>query len=181
LFASSAAATPLVKSVLLPALLVVAGGLMGGAVVWSTRPLSLPPATVMAPAAVPPVAPPVSQPPAIEDVPALAAPAEAPRAAQAQNQLARETALLAEVTVALRTGDPRRGLRLLDTYQRRFPAGVLREEMRGARILARCQLADASQPAAGASAREVARGFLRAYPASPLAPRIRKACETPLP
>jgi hypothetical protein len=189
LFASSAAAASLAKSILLPALLVVAGGVLGGAVVWSTRPVALPPATPSTPVVVTPpgatspapvIAAPGGQAASLES-PSLESPSSRPVAPTVPKHLAGETALLAEVTVALRNGDARQGLRLLDAYQRRYPAGILREEMRGARIIARCQLADqGGADAALASAREVARDFLRRYPASPLAPRIRKACDSPV-
>lgn len=180
LLAKSAAAATLAKSILLPALFVVAGGVLGGAVVWSTRPVRLPGATAPTPAASSPTP---SATAVASLTPPAALPGEAPPPAPVAlptaptNHLAGETALLADVTVALRNGDAREGLRLLDVYQHRYPAGVLREEMRGARIIARCQLAEESgNPAARVSAEKVARGFLRSYPASPLAPRIRKAC-----
>lgn len=78
--------------------------------------------------------------------------------------------MLAEANRALRDGQPRRSLRLLGEYDRRFPAGVLRQEMTATRIIARCQVA------ADAGAQEAARAFLAQFPASPLASRVQSSC-----
>ena len=130
-----------------------------------------------APAAVAPAAPALA--PSVEAAPAprpahhahVAAPARVETAAPA-NRLAEETALLASANAELRRGDARRALSLLDDYDRRYPSGVLREEVLATRVIARCQLG----PAPDKAARRGASAFLARHPASPLAPRVRSSC-----
>jgi outer membrane protein assembly factor BamD (BamD/ComL family) len=100
----------------------------------------------------------------------IAAPAR-PVAAPA-NRLAEETALLAASNAELRAGDARRALALLKDYDRRYPAGVLREEVLATRVIARCQIGQAPD----AASRRAAEAFLARHPASPLAPRVRSSC-----
>ena len=69
--------------------------------------------------------------------------------------------------------DPLAAQALLDEYDRRFPAGVLREEMQATRAIARC----AATP--GPVAQEAARQFLMQHPASPLAARVAGSCNLP--
>ena len=88
------------------------------------------------------------------------------------DRLAEETALLASSNAQLRAGDARRALSLLDDYDRRYPAGVLREEVLATRVIARCQIG--LEP--DAAARRAANAFLTRHPASPLAPRVRSSC-----
>jgi outer membrane protein assembly factor BamD (BamD/ComL family) len=88
------------------------------------------------------------------------------------NRLAEETALLAAANGELRNGDARRALGLLDDYDRRYPSGVLREEVLATRVIARCQIGLAPD----ATARRAANTFLTRHPASPLAPRVRSSC-----
>jgi len=89
------------------------------------------------------------------------------------NRLEEETKLLGQVNEALRAGDPVGAQALLDDYDQRFPAGVLREEMQATRVIARCQVAP------GPLAQEAARQFLMQHPASPLASRVASSCRSP--
>jgi hypothetical protein len=179
----AAVATPLAK-ILIP-LAIVFGGAAGGVVAWRAQ-RAMTPAPVIAPVA-PPIAPPIA--PVIEQthapapVPAArlapapahhvhaAAPVHAD-AAMPTNRLAEETALLASANGELRRGDARRALSLLDDYDRRYPSGVLREEVLATRVIARCQIGDAPDKAA----RRGASAFLSRHPASPLATRVRSSC-----
>lgn len=70
---------------------------------------------------------------------------------------------------ALNTGDPARALAILDELDR-SPGGALRQERAALRALAHCQLETPS-------ATDRARRFLRAYPGSVYAQRVRSACE----
>jgi outer membrane protein assembly factor BamD (BamD/ComL family) len=88
------------------------------------------------------------------------------------NRLAEETALLAASNAELRNGDARGALALLNDYDRRYPSGVLREEVLATRVIARCQLG----PEPDTTARHAADAFLTRHPASPLAPRVRSSC-----
>jgi len=87
------------------------------------------------------------------------------------SRLEEETRLLGQVNEALRAGDAAGAQALLDDYEHRFPAGVLREEMQATRVIARCQAARSP------SAREAARQFLMQHPASPLASRVGGSCD----
>jgi hypothetical protein len=80
-----------------------------------------------------------------------------------------EARLVADIDVALRSGDAARAILLADDHQRRFPNGLLVEEREGSRVLAHC--VTAPNPAA-------ATGFLRAHPRSPMRARIVAACGT---
>jgi outer membrane protein assembly factor BamD (BamD/ComL family) len=94
------------------------------------------------------------------------------RAEVPANRLAEETALLAASNAELRNGDAHGALALLNDYDRRYPSGVLREEVLATRVIARCQLG----PEPDATARRGADAFLARHPASPLAPRVRSSC-----
>lgn len=87
--------------------------------------------------------------------------------------LAAEVELITAAKTALDTGDPDVALARLADHARRFPDGQLASERRGYRAIALCE---AGKPAAG---RGEARLFLDAHPGSPLAPRVRRACERP--
>jgi hypothetical protein len=186
----AAVASPLGK-ILIPLAILVGGG-AGGFVAWRAQ-RAMAPAPVTAPAPAPaPVAAPVVVPTA---GPALAPPVEAPAPAVAParhaparhahvaapihadegapaNRLAEETALLASANAELQRGDARRALSLLDDYDRRYPSGVLREEVLATRVIARCQLGAAPDKVA----RRGASAFLARHPASPLATRVRSSC-----
>jgi hypothetical protein len=175
---TTAAAAPTAK--LLVALAVAVAGGVGGAIAWRTQRPE--PAPVVAPA----LAPVVVAAPAPVVVPSapVAVEAPAPRPAPVKrarpsahaeapaNRLAEETALLAAANGELRNGDARRALGLLDDYDRRYPSGVLREEVLATRVIARCQIGLAPD----ATARRAANTFLTRHPASPLAPRVRSSC-----
>jgi hypothetical protein len=96
-----------------------------------------------------------------------------PPLAPPHNRLEEETRLLGQASEALRAGDPLAAQALLDEYDRRFPAGVLREEMQATRAIARC----VATP--GPFAQEAARQFLMQHPASPLAARVAGSCNLP--
>ena len=91
------------------------------------------------------------------------------------NHLQEETALLAEVNAALGAGQLRGALNLLDTYDRRFPNGILREESSATRVVALCQLEH------GPRASALAKRFLSQHASSPLVPRVQRACSRPDP
>lgn len=57
-----------------------------------------------------------------------------------RDPLAQEVSLLTRATGALRAGRAQDALRALDAHQRRFPAGVLAEERRAAKVQALCML-----------------------------------------
>ncbi|HVZ74992.1 MAG TPA: hypothetical protein VHJ20_21570 [Polyangia bacterium] len=180
---SSVLAAPVVKA--LVALTLVGGGVGGGfawkarrdarpaapAVVATNEPARVPAPPTLAPAPLPVVAPRAPTPvhhvhvaaPVRDEVPA--------------NRLAEETALLATANAELRGGDARHALALLDDYERRYPSGVLREEVLATRVIARCQVSVGAGPAPDATARRAAAAFLARHAASPLAPRVRSSCE----
>jgi hypothetical protein len=82
--------------------------------------------------------------------------------------LARETAALDVARAAIRGGDPARGIRVLDSYDREFPRGMLASESRVLRIEA------LSRTGNRASARALGEEFLRAQPHHPLSARVRE-------
>ncbi len=85
--------------------------------------------------------------------------------------LAAEVELITAAKTALDAGDPDAALARLADHARRFPIGQLANERRGYRAIALC---DAGKSAAG---RGEARVFLDAHPGSPLAARVRRACD----
>jgi len=97
-------------------------------------------------------------------------PVHAVRETTPTSRLDEEMALLAAANADLQRGDPRRALRLLEDYDRRYPAGVLREEVLATRLIARCQLGTDQD------AHSEADTFLAHHQASLLAPRVRAAC-----
>jgi hypothetical protein len=171
----AAIATPLAK-ILIPLAVIVGGG-VGGAVAWRAQRTMAPTTVIMLPAPVAPAFAPVIEPtpaptarPVVAHHAHVAAPTHVETAPMTTNRLAEETALLAAANGQLRGGDARRALSLLDDYDRRYPAGVLREEVLATRVIARCQLGDNS-------ARRGADAFLARHPASPLATRVRSSCD----
>jgi hypothetical protein len=173
---SATAAFPLAK-ILVPLAIVIGG--VSGMVAWrAQQPSSTAvPAPIVEPAPAPAVSPVIMP---IEPVTPAVAPRRAPahhahvvaRAEAPTNRLAEETALLAASNAELRGGDATRALKLLDDYDRRYPAGVLREEVLATRAIARCQLGLTPD----AASRHAADTFLRRHPASPLASRVRSSC-----
>jgi hypothetical protein len=85
--------------------------------------------------------------------------------------LGAELALLGRAHAALRAGRFQEALTLSEEHRSRFPAGVMQEERLGVVALAECGLSPTRQAAAQA--------FLRQAAGSPLAARVRKACELP--
>jgi hypothetical protein len=86
------------------------------------------------------------------------------------DQLGAEIELLARANSAVNAGDAGRALVSLREYDRRFGAGILREERAAASVLALC--------AAGRTreARAEAERFVRGWPRSPLLSRIEGSC-----
>jgi hypothetical protein len=81
-----------------------------------------------------------------------------------------ELPLLREAQEALRAGDPARALGYLNEHARRFPNGELAQERAAAHAIASCKL-DARRGRAEADA------FVAMHAASPLADRVREACD----
>ncbi len=177
--------------VLVPTMLLVASG--AGGAVWfeSKRPSATASTFVAAPQAISnssaPPAPGVDS-PLVKDEPAEVAndstlaphgpgkPARPRESAVAtSNHLQEETALLAEVNGALGSGQLRGALDLLDTYDHRYPNGVLREESAATRVVVLCQLEH------GPHASALARRFLTQHASSPLVPRVQRACAGQIP
>jgi outer membrane protein assembly factor BamD (BamD/ComL family) len=77
---------------------------------------------------------------------------------------------LSEAQRAMQQGDTDKALALLDS---RNATGPLAAERAGARALALCQAGRLDEGA------RVAAQFLRTYPTSPMAARVRAACSTP--
>ncbi|HEY8377152.1 MAG TPA: hypothetical protein VIK91_11715 [Nannocystis sp.] len=100
------------------------------------------------------------------------APASPGDAQPADSALARELAFMRAVNRELQAGAPARALEMLADYSTRFPAGLLREESEALRAVALCT-------AHPERAREAAAAFLRAYPGSLSAGRVRRACGEP--
>jgi hypothetical protein len=91
----------------------------------------------------------------------------------ASDPLAAETAALLSTQRALRQGDARLALALLDDQDATYSAGALQEERGAARVLALCQSHRATE------ARAEAARFERRWPHSVLLGRVRSACRAP--
>lgn len=83
-------------------------------------------------------------------------------------RLAQETSLLRDVREALAAGDPKSALRSIALHEERFPEGALVEERMLYRAIARCRSTGPDPAEADA--------FLRSFPTSPHAPRVRAEC-----
>jgi hypothetical protein len=83
-----------------------------------------------------------------------------------------ETRRLREAHGALQGGDAERALALLDAETADAEGQKLHEERAAARVFSLCKLGRVAE------ANEEARRFLEASPRSPLADRVRKACQT---
>ena len=81
-----------------------------------------------------------------------------------------ELQILREAHASLRAGDPARALALLDEHERQFPFGALLEERESTRPAVLCAMGRV------ADARQAAARFLRSYPESPQATRVRAVC-----
>jgi hypothetical protein len=81
-----------------------------------------------------------------------------------------EVLLIGEAHRALQSGNASGALVMLDEHARRYPAGALGEERDAARIAALCALGRVAE------GRDAADRFLREFPSSPLAARVRTSC-----
>jgi hypothetical protein len=86
--------------------------------------------------------------------------------------LAAENARVRAASEALRRNQPRAALAQLQRYAAQFPNGALRVEVAALRAIALCA---AHAPGSAADSGE----FLRAHAGSPLAERVRRACDVP--
>lgn len=159
--------------------LVVAGAIATGAAGFFALHGAEPSAPVaVMPTPVPRPAPPAPALPPPE--PAQAAPAAETEASAPPNRalkpatglrLQDEAALLAEVQGALRSGQGSVALAKLESYDRRFPTGMLRAEADAARVFALCSAGRVDK------ARAAATRFVQRYPSSPAAARVQTACK----
>jgi hypothetical protein len=117
----------------------------------------------------PPVAP-LPEPVAVSSVEAPAPPVKAAKPSPGL-RLEEEAALLAEVQGALRSGKAAAALGKLESYDRRFPTGMLRAEADAARVFALCGAGRVDK------ARAAATRFVQRYPSSPAAARVQAACK----
>ncbi len=169
---TTASAGALVKG-LVAAAAIATGAAGFFALQGSDRPITTPALVVRAPVPryVPP--PPVAlAPESATVVPSAEAPAPATRRLKANNglRLEQEAALLAEVQGALRSGQANTALGKLESYDRRFPTGMLRAEADAARVFALCSAGRVDK------ARASAARFVQRYPSSPAAARVQAAC-----
>ena len=89
----------------------------------------------------------------------------------AAESLASELNLLRQAQDDLRLGLPAQALRRLEAFDRHFPRAKLDQERQAIEAIASCQL----HPGPAATAR--AQRFLQQAPLSPLAARVRSACQ----
>ncbi len=82
-----------------------------------------------------------------------------------------EAALLAQVQGALRNGQASVALGKLESYDRRFPGGMLRSEADAARVFALCGAGKVDK------ARAAAARFVQRYPNAPATARVQSACK----
>jgi hypothetical protein len=94
----------------------------------------------------------------------------APRAPRTTPDLEGEARLLEQADADLRRGDAHAALARLEEHAAKYPAGALREEREGVRVVALCR---AGRDQEG---RQAAERFLARSPRSALATRIRAAC-----
>jgi hypothetical protein len=94
----------------------------------------------------------------------------APQAPAGPATVAAEAELLRQADAARKAGDAPRALALLDEHRTRFANGVLVQEREAERVVVLCALGRAEE------ARSAAAVFLRDWPRSPLAGRVRATC-----
>lgn len=116
----------------------------------------------------PPADPPPHHAPIVDTPADPPRPRAAPR--QAGDQVLAELALIQSIKEALDADQPRRALTLVDRHTRSFARGTLIEEREALRVVALCAADDATR---GLRAQH---SFLRAYPRSAYADRVRGAC-----
>lgn len=153
---------------------IVGAGLIGGALLFSSKPapsVATPAATIAASLVVPaPLVAPTFEPTAVAPVSPSPAPAEppAPSSRPAPDRLAQEVAFLERATSALHAGRAANALKILDEYQRKFPSGLLGLERGAARAQALCALGRPSE----------ARAELARLPSqSPSVARAKQVCD----
>ncbi len=132
-------------------------------------PPASPPVVAQAPA--PAIAPPVQKP--AEVVRPSARPRVEPStdtAPDATTTLARERDVIARAWSALADADYGAALHRAAEHAQSFPNGILAPERRAIEVIARCKRGDRDADAAG-------RAWLDEHPRSPLANRVRVACE----
>ena len=160
--------------------LVAAGAIATGAASFIALAPTTAPAPMVAPAAVTPkvvapVAPAAPPEPATLAAPAVeetqAAAPSRPAKTSSALRLQEEAALLAEVQGALRGGQASVALGKLESYDRRFPAGMLRSEADAARVFALCAAGRVEK------ARAAAARFVQRYPSAPVTARVQAACK----
>lgn len=105
--------------------------------------------------------------PVLEDEPVFERPAAPPHAS---HHLAEELRLMRAASAALTDDEPAQALRVLSDHARRFPEGALAQERRALRAIGLCKQ---SAP----EARRERDAFLNSDAQSPLAARVREACE----
>jgi RNA polymerase sigma-70 factor (ECF subfamily) len=84
--------------------------------------------------------------------------------------VAAEAELLRRADAARKAGDASLALNLLDEHRARFPTGILVQEREAERVVVLCALGRSGDARAAAAA------FLRDWPHSPLAGRVRSSC-----
>jgi hypothetical protein len=84
--------------------------------------------------------------------------------------VAAEAELLRQADSARKAGDAPRALALIEEHGARFPDGILVQEREAERVVVLCALGRTEEARAAASA------FLRVWPRSPLASRVRASC-----
>ncbi|MFY0533190.1 hypothetical protein [Nannocystis pusilla] len=95
-----------------------------------------------------------------------------PTPAVEQDTFAAELRLLAQGQAALNRHDHAGALKIADQYQKTYPKGHFMEDRDALRVVALC---GAASPRAATAARR----FLRTYPSSIHAARVRDACAVP--
>jgi len=93
-----------------------------------------------------------------------------PTAPRKPSNLMAEVAAVGSANRSLRDGNPEEALRILDANAGVLQDGTLQEETAVSRILALCQLGRTAE------AKGEAQRFLRAWPSSPLVPRVKASC-----
>jgi hypothetical protein len=118
--------------------------------------------------------PPPTTPAATQDALVVPVPQKqkaAPRSEVARsevNSLVEETRLIRDADRALRAGNARRALTLLDEHATRFPTGALAPERSAERLLASCVLGTATASSVN--------NFIRKNAGSPLIARLKQTC-----
>ena len=168
--AKAASAGALVKGLVAAA--AIATGAAGYFVLQgSDAPVPAPAAQAPQPRLVPlPPVVPLPEPAAVSSVEVPAPPVKAVKPSPGL-RLEEEAALLAEVQGALRSGKAAAALSKLESYDRRFPTGMLRAEADAARVFALCGAGRVDK------ARAAATRFAQRYPSSPAAARVQAACK----